>query len=418
MAGIDGWLARKYQIQQEQADAASRLQGAQAANITASTPSEIALRRAQAFQTNQQGLTTGPLAEASIAATHAGVGETQARTGFYGAQTRQVNDTLAPIGDLGASALYRGMQQTYAPDGGFSSIGSGPISGVPAGGLSSLPSPTPDITANRPSNYGVTEIGGTSSMDRNDERHYARGTSNVTQNRGVPAYAFGTRNVATPPLRPAPTPVPETGTTGTPAGPGPGQTVTSGDWGSGGQNQNLRKLLGYAAGTDYVKGMDWGSQLPAFNYDRAIEGSYAKGTSKVAHHGGHRGGGGGPPMPVPGMMAPAMASSNAPAPVQAGPAMPGPQIAPPGGQPGLAAMLQAASGANRVPGQGNGRTDTVPAMLAPGEAVLNRGAAENVGRDKIAKANAVGARKMGLNRGMVAKKPMGKNHVAVHVHMN
>ena len=57
-------------------------------------------------------------------------------------------------------------------------------------------------------------------MDRNNERHYARGTPNVTQNRGVmaqtqnrgvPAYAFGTRNVATPPLRPAPTPVPETG---------------------------------------------------------------------------------------------------------------------------------------------------------------------------------------------------------------
>ena len=262
----------------------------------------------------------------------------------------------------------------------------------------------------------------------NDTRHMARGTSNVTQNRGVPAYEFGTRNVATPPVRVKP--VPETGTAGVAAGPGPGQLITGGVWPTGGQNQSLRaKIFGpqamleggpqtFAAGTDYVKGMDWGSQLPAFNYDRAIEGSYAKGTSKVAHHGGHRGGGGGPPMGVPGMMAPAMASSNAPAPVQAGPAMPGPQIAPPGGQPGLAAMLQAASGANRVPGQGDGRTDTVPAMLAPGEAVLNRGAAENVGRDKIAKANAVGARKMGLNRGMVAKKPMGKNHVAVHVHMN
>ena len=435
MAGIDGWLARKYQIQQEQADAGSRLQGAQAANITASTPSEIALRRAQAFQTNQQGLTTGPLSEASIAATRAGIGETQARAGLFGAQAQDIRaNSLSPINDIGQSTIYRNMSQTYSPNVGaystspdYTSTGGGLISGVPAGGLSSVPSPTPDITANRPSNYGVTEIGGTSSMDRNNERHYARGTPNVTQNRGVmaqtqnrgvPAYAFGTRNVATPPLRPAPTPVPETGTSGTPAGPGPGQTQTSGNWGTSGQNQNLRKLLGYAAGTDYVKGMDWGSQLPAFNYDRAIEGSYAKGTSKVAHHGGHRGGGGGPPMGVPGMMAPAMASSNAPAPVQAGPAMPGPQIAPPGGQPGLAAMLQAASGADRVPGQGDGRADTVPAMLAPGEAVLNRGAAENVGRDKIAKANAVGARKMGLNRGMVAKKPMGKNHVAVHVHMN
>ena len=238
MAGIDGWLARKYQIQQEQADAGSRLQGAQAANITASTPSEIALRRAQAFQTNQQGLTTGPLSEASIAATRAGIGETQARAGLFGAQAQDIRaNSLSPINDIGQSTIYRNMSQTYSPNVGaystspdYTSIGGGLISGVPAGGLGSVPSPTPDITANRPSNYGVTEIGGTSSMDRNDERHYARGTSNVTQNRGVmaqtqnrgvPAYEFGTRNVATPPVRVKP--VPETGTAGVAAGPGPGQ---------------------------------------------------------------------------------------------------------------------------------------------------------------------------------------------------
>jgi hypothetical protein len=55
-----------------------------------------------------------------------------------------------------------------------------------------------------------------------------------------------------------------------------------------------------------------------------------------------------------------------------------------------------AKGTARVPGKGSGKVDTVPAMLAPGEAVLNKGAAETIGRGLIAKANAAGARKMGM----------------------
>ena len=58
-----------------------------------------------------------------------------------------------------------------------------------------------------------------------------------------------------------------------------------------------------------------------------------------------------------------------------------------------------------VPGRGSGKVDTVPAMLAPGEAVLNKPAAEMMGRDKIAKANAAGRTKMG---GM--PKPMAGGH--------
>ena len=46
-----------------------------------------------------------------------------------------------------------------------------------------------------------------------------------------------------------------------------------------------------------------------------------------------------------------------------------------------------AEGATRIPGQGPG--DTVPAMLTPGEAVLNRHAADHLGRDNIAALNAM-----------------------------
>jgi hypothetical protein len=85
-------------------------------------------------------------------------------------------------------------------------------------------------------------------------------------------------------------------------------------------------------------------------------------------------------------------------------------------------MLQAAMGANEVPGQGN--QDTVPSMLTPGEAVVNKGAISHIpgGRQTIAKANAQGnadkaaGRPAGLNRGMV-KKP-GSHNVAVHIHLH
>ena len=56
-------------------------------------------------------------------------------------------------------------------------------------------------------------------------------------------------------------------------------------------------------------------------------------------------------------------------------------------------------GANEVPGQGTGRTDTVPAMLAPHEAVLNKAAADILGRGLIAALNAQGVKQMGMGRG-------------------
>lgn len=56
-------------------------------------------------------------------------------------------------------------------------------------------------------------------------------------------------------------------------------------------------------------------------------------------------------------------------------------------------------GTTKVPGKGDGTVDTQKAMLAPGEAVLNRGAAEHLGRDTISLLNAIGARRMGLTVG-------------------
>ena len=58
-----------------------------------------------------------------------------------------------------------------------------------------------------------------------------------------------------------------------------------------------------------------------------------------------------------------------------------------------------AKGTDKVPGKTpkTGNTDTTPAMLTPGEAVLNVGAAEHLGRDTIDVLNAIGNIKMMSN---------------------
>ena len=55
-----------------------------------------------------------------------------------------------------------------------------------------------------------------------------------------------------------------------------------------------------------------------------------------------------------------------------------------------------AKGTARVPGKGDGTKDTVSAKLAPGEAVVNKEAADMIGRGLIAVMNNMGAQKMGL----------------------
>lgn len=55
-----------------------------------------------------------------------------------------------------------------------------------------------------------------------------------------------------------------------------------------------------------------------------------------------------------------------------------------------------AKGIARVPGKGSSKVDSVKAMLAPDEAVLNKAAADTLGRGLISVLNAHGAQKMGL----------------------
>lgn len=63
---------------------------------------------------------------------------------------------------------------------------------------------------------------------------------------------------------------------------------------------------------------------------------------------------------------------------------------------GSPVKLGFAKGTARVPGKGDGKKDTVDAKLAPGEAVLNKPAAEGMGRGLIAALNAQGAKKLGM----------------------
>lgn len=72
---------------------------------------------------------------------------------------------------------------------------------------------------------------------------------------------------------------------------------------------------------------------------------------------------------------------------------------PPDSPGGLKGMQVFKKGTARVPGKGSPKKDTVPAKLAPGEAVLNASAAEEMGRDNIAAANRRGAMKMGMRPG-------------------
>ena len=58
--------------------------------------------------------------------------------------------------------------------------------------------------------------------------------------------------------------------------------------------------------------------------------------------------------------------------------------------------LRYSDGTAQVPGKGPGNVDTVPAMLAPHEAVLNAGAAQHVGPHLINVLNALGAHKMAV----------------------
>ena len=68
----------------------------------------------------------------------------------------------------------------------------------------------------------------------------------------------------------------------------------------------------------------------------------------------------------------------------------------PDGTPKYGAVRGYASGTSDVPGPGSGAQDSVPAELAPHEAVLNQGATAHLGPQLIDVLNALGAHKMAM----------------------
>lgn len=115
------------------------------------------------------------------------------------------------------------------------------------------------------------------------------------------------------------------------------------------------------------------------NPGREVLPGYKKGTAKVPSKGSK----GFAAMPMGGGIGMLPPTMMAPPPVA--------QVSNPMGSP-----VTADKGMAKVPGKGSGKVDTVPARLAPGEAVLNKAAAEHVGRGLIAVLNQLGAQKMGM----------------------
>lgn len=299
--GFQDALNRKYDIQQQDANARTALENAQANAIPSSTASENALRAAQAFQTTEQGRQVAPLAGSQVS-------EARARGGAYGAQAN-LSNTEAGVQGLGLhpTGLPGALQYTdqVQNNGGTFDQSTGP------------------------------EVAG-----QIHDYHTSGGYGPHFGSLGSPA--FDTRS----------------------------STDVLGQ-------QPLKK------GSANVK-----AKMPPGKAPAAMAGKGGGIASLVASLGA--GGAGGAPMPM-----------GQPSP------MPG---SPPQGAPGPLGFF---GGTPQVPGRGSGNVDKVPAMLAPHEAVLTHGAADQLGRGKIAKLNAANpptpgrgapppmAKKPALRKGMV-----------------
>lgn len=323
-AGFGGALARKYDILQQQANAATRtaisnanntdaqteqvaanamsqrrlqgsqagLYGAQAAEIAPDAQSRRDLESAQANQTRQQAAYVGPLADAQI-------GEQGARSRYYGQE--------GMAGLLNADANSRNANTNA------SSVG---------------------LTAQRSLNPYGRIVGGVAGQlyDATHPNGYHIGTADVISRAHAGAI--------------------------------------------------------YDAHPKVQEHFRHGSaNVPAKGHGRAMAANSQKGQ------------GGGLAAILPALMAAgsgaggAGGAGGAPG---AGMPQPGAGMPQPGGAQGPVGMFAGGT----VPGKGSGKVDTVPAMLAPHEAVLNRAAADKLGRGKIAALNQQGVKKMGTGRGM------------------
>lgn len=436
-AGFSDLINRKYDIMQTDASNRGALEQAQAGQINALTPSEVALKDAQAYTTRQQGSTLKPLADASIAHTLQGeIPLAQAQAGYYGAQG---NLTGAEAGYYGAQTRHldwdneeQSLPNKYQLYNGLINKGFG-LSGstlqAPAplsSGNTSLSVTDPVGLANarrQRQGQGYSFAAGTayvpsrpfpSEDTRNEENRQANFALNPGQrasrdvanyNDYTSHYAAGTpsvppkgANVRQPQPQPQPMAAPPPGvhplahlvahamqtlhaaggaTTVLPAppppAPGPGQTITSGSWNPAdlggntpnpnGQNQSLRRSLGMVRAAGGATQID-----PIAGQGGSWSGPTAGPTT--------------PPAPPP-------VAYPLPPGTPAGPTF-GKRVRAAGG----ATAIPAKGGAAKVPGKGPQNKDSVPATLAPGEAVLNAGAANHMGRGAIAMLNSLGAAHM------------------------
>lgn len=366
MVNMDGWLATKYGVLGRQADA------------------QMVDARARANLMNTQATVLPGTADAQRQEILANTDLTrQGALPFQQAETQKMN--YAP-NDIMRGMYYDNYMQNMLP---------------PTGGQ---PQPTAQPTpggGSAPPVHGVNAPPVTGSIDSGRMQQPNAKVVNV------PGYALGTDNVSDPlhrnPLAPNLAPVGQHGPTffdsytysnpdGTPdfasnmmsapratdgsEGPaGGGSAAPMADGGpanfhNGTANVGRGMVPGYAEGTDRVQQIDPDAELRKAQNEMVdsdldetptrteaaargldpIARGYSKGTPRVG-------------------------------------GMPSPQFSP-------ADAHHFDNGATKVPGKGDGTVDKIPAMLAPGEAVLNRGAAEHVGRDKIAAINAIGHAKM------------------------
>jgi hypothetical protein len=333
--GFGDALARKYDIQQQTATSEAGLRSAQGQGILGALPSENALRSAQAFSTREQGQTLGPLSAASIASTYAGIPGQQAQAGLYNAQAHQINAGFEAATPEEIANALRNMR--VSTEGSFA-MG----------------------TANVPPRMG--NLPGMHEIMQHALRaiHAAAGMTTVANAMDpIPGQQGSWEGPLPNPNTPQPAPQPPVFYPVPSAPPRPGQ-----------QPFGKRNLNAAGGATQVAGAMD-----PIPGQQGSWEG----------------------PLPNP----------NTPQPAPQPPVFyPVPSAPPrPGQQPFGKRNLNAAGGAanvrpsyaggkSKVPGKGSGAVDTVPAMLAPGEAVLNRGAADHMGRGAIAALNALGAHTM------------------------
>lgn len=283
-------LASKYAILDRDSQARSALENAQTGQVAPNAAAQRAVQQAQTGQIQATTATIDPLARSQIANTNANIGETQARSGLFGAQTQS---TLHDIG-VGPFEAYQdfGRSVMGLPSEGRSGTGN-VINGAPT--TTTIP---PQMSVLDPPDAAWRKLRPGTGAGGLSPPGFSRGTTSVPslkKGKGMPGYAQGTPSV-----------------------PGPGQTVTTGSW----------------------EGPVVSAPTP---------------TSTLAQQAGIK-------------------------------RVPRPQTY--------------SKGATKVPGKGSSKVDTVPAMLAPKEAVLNEHAADLIGRDNITAANAAGNHIAGFAKGV------------------